>query len=85
MHPIRTAIICCSIMLTAWLAASYTTQLEPSRKRAGGIDTDGKITVLQQADVTSATSIDKRSAGSDEGEANKRNDESSAAPIAQVK
>lgn len=82
MHPIRTAIICCSIMLTAWLAASYTTQLEPSRKRAGGIDAAGKITVLQQADVTSATSIDKRSG---ENGTNKSNDESTAAPIAQVK
>lgn len=85
MHPIRTAIICCSIMLTAWLAASYTTQLEPSRKRAGGIDAAGKMTVLQQAEVTSATSLDKRSAGAAESGAHKSNDESTAAPIAQVK
>ncbi len=76
MHPIRTAIICCSIMLTAWLTASYTAQLEPSRNRAGGIDTDSKVIMVKQADVTSAPSIDQRSGG---------NDESIAAPVARFK
>jgi hypothetical protein len=71
MHPIRTYIICCSIMLAAWLAASYSTQLDPSRNSGNG--TVGSITVENQGN-TAPTSP-----------AREQNEDKTSNPIAHVK
>ncbi|MBT8036620.1 MAG: hypothetical protein KJO21_03655 [Verrucomicrobiae bacterium] len=60
MHSIRTSIICSSVLLAAWLTASYTNQLDPAQTQGENKHAMGNAGANPQGHHAAATATPKQ-------------------------